>query len=61
MFSHRLDLTSGGIVVYGDYDSADLGYYAAEASEAAHTVPPMASYYSGHRSTPRITRTSCSG
>ena len=24
-------------------------YYAAEASEASHTVPPMASYYSGHQ------------
>ena len=36
-------------MLYGDYDTADLGYYAAEASEAAHTVPPMASYYSGHR------------
>jgi len=49
VFWHRLDLTSGGVVLYGDYDTADLGYYAAEASEAAHTVPPMASYYSGHR------------
>jgi hypothetical protein len=48
VFSHRLDLTSGGIVLYGDYDSADLSYYAAEASEATHTIPPMASYYSGH-------------
>jgi hypothetical protein len=35
-------------VLYGDYDSADLGYYASEASEASHTVPPMAAYYSGH-------------
>jgi len=36
-------------VLYGDYDSADLAYYAAEASEASHTVPPLASYYSGHK------------
>jgi len=49
VFWHRLDVSSGGVVLYGDYDTADLGYYAAEASEAAHTVPPMASYYSGHR------------
>jgi hypothetical protein len=49
VFWHRLDMTSGGVVLYGDYDTADLGYYAAEASEAAHTIPPMASYYSGHR------------
>ena len=38
-----------GVVLYGDYDSADLGYYASEAAEASHTVPPMAAYYSGHR------------
>ena len=34
---------------FGDYDSADLGYYASEASEASHTVPPTAAYYSGHK------------
>lgn len=49
VFWHRLASTSSGIVLYGDYDSADLAYYAAEASEASHTVPPMASYYSGHK------------
>ena len=49
VFSHRLDTSRGGVVLYGDYDSADLAYYAAEASEASHTIPPMASYYSGHR------------
>ncbi|MEO8259901.1 MAG: hypothetical protein ABI868_21330 [Acidobacteriota bacterium] len=49
VFWHRLDVSSGGVILYGDYDTADLGYYAAEASEAAHTVPPTASYYSGHR------------
>ena len=38
-----------GIVLYGEYDTADLTYYAAEASEASHTIPPMASYYSGHK------------
>ena len=49
VFSHRFQESPDGIVLYGDYDSADLGYYAAEASEASHTVPPTASYYSGHR------------
>lgn len=49
VFSHRLQSTADGIVLYGDYDSADLGYYASEAAEASHTVPPMAAYYSGHR------------
>jgi hypothetical protein len=49
VFGHRLDTNSAGVFVYGDYDTADLGYYAAEASEASHTVPPLASYYSGHR------------
>jgi hypothetical protein len=49
VFGHRLESTPNGIIVNGEYDSADLSYYAAEASEASHTVPPMASYYSGHR------------
>jgi hypothetical protein len=49
VFAHRLQETPSGIVLYGDYDSADLGYYAAEASEASHTIPPTASYYSGHK------------
>jgi hypothetical protein len=49
VFGHRLGTTPAGIMLYGDYDSADLAYYAAEASEASHTVPPTASYYSGHK------------
>ena len=38
-----------GIRLFGDYDSADMSWYAAVASEASHTVPPTASYYSGHQ------------
>jgi hypothetical protein len=49
VFWHRLDLSGGAVVLYGDYDTADMGYYAAEAAEASHTVPPTASYYSGHK------------
>ncbi len=49
VFWHRLTVTPDGIKVYGDYDSADMSYYAAVASEASHTVPPTASYYSGHQ------------
>lgn len=49
VFGNRLGTTPEGIMLYGDYDSADLAYYAAEASEASHTVPPTASYYSGHK------------
>lgn len=49
VFSHRFTADANGVVLYGDYDSADLGYYAAEASESTHTVPPLASYYSGHQ------------
>jgi hypothetical protein len=49
VFGNRLGNTPAGIMLYGDYDSADLAYYAAEASEASHTVPPTASYYSGHK------------
>ncbi len=49
VFWHRLEVTRDGIQVFGDYDSADMSYYAAVASEASHTVPPTASYYSGHK------------
>lgn len=46
-FAHRLTADQNQIAVYGDYDSLDLTYYAAVSSEATHTVPPTASYYSG--------------
>ena len=46
-FGHRVT-TTNGIELHGDYDSFDLSYYAAIASEATHTVPPTASFYSGH-------------
>ena len=49
VFGNRFATTPAGLMLYGDYDSADLAYYAAEASEATHTVPPTASYYSGHK------------
>ncbi|HMF99091.1 MAG TPA: hypothetical protein VKE96_32545 [Vicinamibacterales bacterium] len=49
VFWHRLSITGDGISVFGDYDSADISWYAAVASEASHTVPPTASYYSGHQ------------
>ena len=49
VFANRLDVSPDGIILYGEYDTADLTWYAAEASEASHTIPPMASYYSGHK------------
>ncbi|HKB11135.1 MAG TPA: hypothetical protein VKD69_10785 [Vicinamibacterales bacterium] len=49
VFWHRLSITAAGIKLFGDYDSADISWYAAVASEASHTVPPTASYYSGHQ------------
>lgn len=49
VFAHRIDTTPDAIVLYGEYDTADLTYYAGEASEASHTIPPMAFYYSGHK------------
>jgi len=49
VFWHRLSVSGDGILLFGDYDSADLSWYAAVASEASHTVPPTASYYSGHQ------------
>src|SRR5688500_5547320 len=45
VFAQRLEMSPDGIVLYGEYDTADLTWYAAEASEASHTIPPMASYY----------------
>jgi hypothetical protein len=48
VFAHRLVETAEGISVYGDYDSYDLSHYAAWASDATHTIPPKASFYSGH-------------
>ncbi len=47
-FRHRLVENANGVAVYGDYDSFDLSFYAAWASEATHTIPPTASYYAGH-------------
>ena len=44
VFWHRLAVTGDGIALYGDYDSAELSWYAVVASEASHTVPPTASY-----------------
>jgi hypothetical protein len=48
VFAHRLVTAPDGIRLFGDYDSFDMSFYAAWASEATHTVPPMASFYSGH-------------
>ena len=49
VFWHRLWIMRDGIMLYGDYDTADMSWYAAVASEASHTIPPMAPYYSGHQ------------
>jgi hypothetical protein len=48
-FWNRLVDTPETLAIYGDYDSFDLSFYAAWSAEATHTVPPMASYYAGHR------------
>jgi hypothetical protein len=48
VFSHRLIETTNGTELYGDYDSFDLSHYASWASDATHTVPPRAAFYSGH-------------
>jgi hypothetical protein len=49
VFWHRLAVDANGIRLFGEYDSADMSWYAAVASEATHTIPPTASYYSGHQ------------
>ena len=51
-FAHRLTISpgsQGAIAVSGgdDYDSYDLTYYAAIASELSHTVPPASPFISG--------------
>jgi hypothetical protein len=48
VFWHRLMPDHGGLLLYGNYDSFDLSFYSVWAAEAAHTVPPTASYYAGH-------------
>jgi hypothetical protein len=46
-FANRLATSRGTTVVYGEYDSYDLTYYAAIAAELSHTVPPASPFYSG--------------
>jgi hypothetical protein len=48
VFQHRLLSNADGIVVFGDYDTVDLSYYAGITAELTHRVPPMAPFYSGH-------------
>jgi hypothetical protein len=48
VFWNRLIPDNGGLLLYGNYDSFDLSFYSVWAAEATHTVPPTASYYSGH-------------
>jgi len=48
IFQHRLLSSADGIVVFGDYDTVDLSYYAGITAELTHRVPPMAPFYSGH-------------
>ena len=49
VFWHRLVTVPNGLLLNGNYDSFDLSFYAAIAAEAAHTIPPTASYYAGHQ------------
>ena len=48
VFANRLIETPDRTLVFGDYDSFDLSFYASWAAEATHTVPPSAGYYAGH-------------
>ena len=47
--SGRIVADRSHISLYGDYDTFDLTYYAAIASELAHTVPPASPFYAGHQ------------
>jgi hypothetical protein len=44
----RVSTASGGVAVYGDYDTRDLAYYGAIAGELTHTRPPRSPFLSGH-------------
>ena len=46
-FANRLTTSGGTTIVYGEYDSYDLTYYAAIAAELSHTIPPASPFYSG--------------
>ena len=56
-FAHRLTISPGSqasqstIAISGsdDYDSYDISYYAAIASELSHTVPPASPFMSGRQ------------
>lgn len=47
----RIKTTGETVSIYGDYETFDLTYYAAIASELAHTttIPPLSPFYAGHR------------
>lgn len=47
----RFTRTSDGFAIFGDYETFDLTYYAAIASELGHTtvIPPASPFFAGHR------------
>ena len=47
----RITTAPERVAIFGDYETFDLTYYAAIASELAHThiIPPPSPFYAGHR------------
>jgi hypothetical protein len=44
----RIGVARDSLAVFGDYDTFDLTYGAAMASELSHSIPPASPFYAGH-------------
>ena len=41
-------MAADSISIFGDYDTFDLTFGAAMASELSHSIPPASPFYAGH-------------
>lgn len=48
-YANRVGTLPERTIYYGEYDSYDLSYYAAIASELTHTIPPTAPFHAGRQ------------
>jgi hypothetical protein len=46
--SSRISMAADSISIFGDYDTFDLTFGAAMASELSHSIPPASPFYAGH-------------
>jgi hypothetical protein len=47
-YTNRVDRLPDRTIYYGEYDTFDITYYAAIASELTHTIPPASPFYAAH-------------